>query len=366
MIVYLIAPLLTAVAAFTRRRLPKQGKIALLLLVLLYVVMLVGLRYRVGVDTIAYMSEFRTIPAIDRFLTINFLESHYEPGYLLICSVCKTFTNEFWPVQLIFGGITNGCIFLFLYRNCRNVFIGVLLYFVCQWFYFSFEIMRESAAVGIFLLNYRNLERRRWGRYYLLSLLSLSFHFSAMIVWFIPLTRFLRVNVWFVLVCIASLAVTPLVEHLNRLIHIASITGRLDHYLENADLLNLNARLGVVLRAGVPAMLLLSAWLIRGIRSRFVHLVLLQILLCCATFAIPDIFLRFINYTSLFVTAGIANLLTTHRIREWTKIALVSLVLLSQSHFFYINHTRWIPYVSIFNPHRILERDRIFRHDFWH
>ena len=51
--------------------------------------------------------------------------------------------------------------------------------------------MRESFAIGLFLISYKYLLSKQWVKYYLYSLLAISFHISAVITLIIPLFKFL-------------------------------------------------------------------------------------------------------------------------------------------------------------------------------
>lgn len=332
-------------------------------IILTYIVILLGLRYRVGIDTITYMNAFKHIKTLPAFWHSDIFGQKYEPGYLFVCSLCKTICKEFWFLQMVMATITNTCIFIFLYRNTKNVFAGLILYLFIQWLYFTTEIMRESAAIGIFLLNYRNLENRKWIAYYLISLLSISFHYSAIITWIFPLARFLKPNFYYILLCAGMLIITPLVELLSNLIAIDAISGRIIQYIE-LESLNLNWRIGELIRTALPAFTTLVAYHLSGKKTQASHMLLLQIMFSIGAFAIPLLFARFTNYTTLFVTISLANLLCSDTPRHWIKVLALSLVLLSQSYYYYSNKAIWFPYVSVFNPKTLREREQIWKQNF--
>lgn len=333
-------------------------------LICAYLVILLGLRYCVGVDTISYTRSFKHIPPIDRLFDKNIFTYRYEPGYLIINSIVKYFTHEFWPVQMIVAAILNGSVFVFLYKYCKNVFIGIFFFLILQWFYFSMEIMRESIAVSIFLLNYRNLEHKNWVRYYLFSILSVFFHYSAAITLFMPLARILKPNLTFLTLCLCALAVTPLVERFNDMISTLSIAARFDQYVSNADNLNLNWKLAELMKSGFPAIVGLMIYLKYKIKCKVQQMLLVQIALCVAAFAVPLMFSRFTNYTSMFVTVAIANIMSDKRFHTNLRILLFAFVLLTQSFFYATKYQRWYPYVSIFDPHSVHAREQIWKHDF--
>jgi hypothetical protein len=149
-------------------------------------VFLSGFRYRVGGDTLGYIDYFNSVPVL-KDLTYNYLiNNEYQPFWILLCSLSKTFLNDFTLFQVIHAIIVNTLIFIFLKRNCSSVFAGILFYFIFYYFYFNMEILRESIAIGIFLVSIPFLQNKKWVKYYFLSIIAFMFHVSAIITLFIP------------------------------------------------------------------------------------------------------------------------------------------------------------------------------------
>lgn len=362
--VYLVAFILAAAGIVINKRMTPTPRKIYLGIICTYVVIIIGLRYRVGVDTISYMASFKHIRDLNHIFDSDIFSYRYEPGYLLLNSLVKTFTKEFWVMQMVVAAIVNGCIFIFLYRYCRNVFVGVIIFLFMQWLYFSTEIMRESIAISIFLLNYRNFEKNDWVKYYLVSLIYIPFHYSAVVTWLFPLAKMLKPNLTFIIFCIIALAITPVIEYLSGIIPFLSVVTRLEQYVTNAAGLNLNWKLAELMRTGMPAIAVLIAFRMAGIKCGQEKMLLLQILFCMGAFAIPIIFSRFTNYTTMFVTVGVANFLCDKEAARRLRIGLMCFIILTQGFYYYSMYPRWFPYVSIFNPHQIHEREQIWKHDF--
>lgn len=363
--VYLIAFIFAIFGAMVNNRLSPSMRKAVFITLGLYMVLIIGFRYKVGIDTVNYMREFKHIPTLEELLSGNHIaKTRYEPGYFLICCICKSFSSQFWPLQMVMSVITTGGIFIFLYRNCSNIFLGVVFFILLQWLYFSTEVLRESAAVSIFLVNYKNLEEKCWWKFYLGCIGSMMFHYSAIITFFFPFVRLLEKKIVFYGMCICFIGITPIVENINSMLNIAAVAGRIDWYVSGAQDLNLNWRLGELIRSAFPAILIIVIYWICHDVIRFRPVLLLQILLCAGAFAIPIIFSRFTNYTTVFVTVAAANLVASHRIGAWIKVAFIALLLLSQSYYLNSMFPRWLPYSSIFYPETYVHRSKIFRHDF--
>lgn len=342
---------------------PVKIRIIYIVALLIYIVVLLGMRYRVGVDTISYMNAYKHAKTLEHFFSTDFINERYEFGYLLLCAICKSITKEFWLLQTVIALITNCLVFIFLYQNCRNVFLGILFFFLLQWFYFSMEILREGMAIAIFLVNYKNYKEQRWLIYYLVSLLSISLHYSAIIIWFFPFAKLLKPNLFFFILCFLFILISPLVEQLNEYMTIAAISGRIDQYTD-ADTFNLNWKILELVRTALPAIALVYIYRKYKIEYNEEPMLLLQILFCMGAFAIPLIFSRFANYTCMFVVVALSNILSSEKVKNLLKIILVCFILLTQAYTFYTRLSRWIPYISILDPRQVREREQIWKRDF--
>lgn len=322
----------------------------------LMLILLFGLRYKVGIDTYNYMSQFDTMPDIMGLATYDYDSDRLEPGYIWVCALARSTINEFWMVQIIMAAITNIGMFIFLYRECKNPFWGVICYYILAALYFNCEIIRESAAIGIFLINYKNLKEGKLLKFYLFSLFSIAFHYSAMIIWIFPLAKYLKLNWIYVAACVAILFVTPLFEDLNKLITLQSINKRVDMYVDAADYLNTNWKIVNFVKNAIPPIGLLIAWKLFKINPRIKSFILLQILFTIGALGLPDIFERLTNYTNSFVIIGYATLLGDKRIYLYLRSWLFIFLFLTQSYTFYTRWFYWNPYVSVFHPEEIEER----------
>lgn len=332
----------------------------------LLIILILGLRYRVGLDTINYMNTFDKADVLKSLNISEIFEMRLEPLFTWSRSFFKGISTEFWPFQIFMASITTIGVGTFLYRYCYNPFVGLILYYIICCFYFTTEIMRESAAIGIFLLNFENLVKRRWIRYYLFSLLSLGFHYSAAIIWLFPFVRNLKLNIWFIVICCSIIFITPLIDYINHILNFASVNRRVGMYIDGNDL-NLNWRITQIIQNGIPCMCALfvsrKSALYKSILKPYL---LLQIIFVVAAFAVPIIFQRLINYTQIFTIAYLSNTLTNKRISQGIRVLTFCIIISSQAIYWRNMSNRWIPYVSIFNPIKIQERELLWQQYFGH
>lgn len=77
-------------------------------------VLIVGLRYRVGGDTLFYMDFFEDYPTISELANFDFEDARYNPLWYVYNSIFKTFGNSFTIYQLVQATIVNLAFFRFL------------------------------------------------------------------------------------------------------------------------------------------------------------------------------------------------------------------------------------------------------------
>ncbi|MDE7441544.1 MAG: EpsG family protein [Muribaculaceae bacterium] len=361
---YLGPILLTIIGIIFKPRFKSEAPVKVWMgVICIYIILIIGLRYRVGTDTFIYMDRFERIPPLDEIFSRRKIEMIYEPGYFLINSICKCFSREFWPVQIVMATITSTCIFTFLYRTCKNVFVGIFLYLIFQWLFFGTEVMRESAAVGIFLVGYKYIDERKtlW-KYFIFCGIAVTIHYSALITFFFPLIRNWKFNYWFIGVCLVMLMITPLVETLNKLMVLGTITSKIAFYIKDSINLNMNFRIMEFIRNGISALFILWVYRYSKMDCKYRALLLLQIAMSCGAFALPIIFSRFSDYTTLFMNVALANYVCTKAVDLRMRVFAVLFVILTQGyHYYKLYPERCFPYVSIFDPYKVPEREELFR-----
>lgn len=166
--------------------------------IMLYLILMMGLRYRVGIDTLNYMELYDEKPDLFSLSYFDFSTAPEDPFYIILCAIAKTIGDDFFWIQLLQMSIVNVSVFLFFYRYCLKKYTAVLLYYIITYFYFSTEIMRESLAIACFLFSFGFLYEKKWWKYYLCAVAAFLFHSSAFFVFFIPCFMNLKFNRYFV------------------------------------------------------------------------------------------------------------------------------------------------------------------------
>ena len=157
-----------------------------------------GFRYRIGVDTIAYMQvfDYRT-PDLATFLTAYQQDDlPFEFASSLLLSIGKTFGNSWYISQFMFALITNLSIFLFASKHTPHRFTFILFYFILLFFDLSFETIRQACAVSFALWGFEFLKKKAYIQYYVLAFIAILFHSVAIILLLIPFMQ-IRFNLVF-------------------------------------------------------------------------------------------------------------------------------------------------------------------------
>lgn len=175
----------------------KAGKNIYIVFCFIFLALMSAFRYRVGGDSIAYEIYFDGLPKLDNIWYYFFNENKngYQPFWLILNGIVKEFGGDVYDFQMLHALIFNGLLYKYLKSNTKYT-LTFLLFFFCSllYFYFAFEIQRETLAIVFFLINIKNLENNNWVKYYLLAIVSFMFHMSAIVIFILPLFKLVKLN----------------------------------------------------------------------------------------------------------------------------------------------------------------------------
>ena len=180
----------------------KKGKKFLWGLIYIYLLLLIGFRYRVGGDTINYMGYYEWQDDLTNY-QFSFGEI-MQPGYNFLCAVTKSISPEFYVFQLLHSFIINTLLFIFISKNTKYIFAALFVFFFLSYMNFTCEVMRESIAAMIFAFLYRPLIQKKWIIYFSGVALCTMFHLSAFILIVFPFLTWIKFNrkYIFIFICI--------------------------------------------------------------------------------------------------------------------------------------------------------------------
>lgn len=208
---------------------------------LVVLILLAGLRYRVGGDTLMYMSMFDEIPTLNELKYFDFDTAKFNPLWYIINAVSKTIHDEFFLFQIIHACIVNPVFFYFFRKYSPNYYFTVILfYYVGYYCYFNMEVMRESLCICMLLLSFHFMYQKRWLLYYAVCICALLMHYSALVMFLFPfLLLFFKKPSWkiqlslFILIFIFTLVVNVPMLLLSMLSLDEQLMLLAEKYLEN-------------------------------------------------------------------------------------------------------------------------------------
>ena len=164
----------------------QNRRIYLIFLCILYICV-AGLRYRLGQDTLGYLADYEKLKPISIISGSDFERTRFAPGFVVLTSIFKQFTPDFTFFQFFHAAVVNSILFYFFNKYSKHAFFAILIFLFYQYFWFSFQQMREALAVCVFLMAWPFFRDGKWIWWYAASFLAFSFHLSALIMFFLPL-----------------------------------------------------------------------------------------------------------------------------------------------------------------------------------
>lgn len=170
-------------------------------IILLILIGVAGFSYRLGGDNISYIREFADYH-INNGFELNELISYTgrQPLWVLMTIICKSIINEYWFFRLVHSILLNTLFILALRRFSKYEFTTLLFYFVLLYFEFNFQIMRQSIAIGLFLVSVSYFANNKWLSYYIINIISFLFHEAAIITFLVPLMKWIGISIKTILI----------------------------------------------------------------------------------------------------------------------------------------------------------------------
>lgn len=133
-----------------------------------------GLRYDVGVDYMNYKQMYAD--------AIVLAEGQKEIGLAWIFHLCRIGGFPFEGIVFVFSVLTIGMVFCFIRQYSPFILFSVFLFYSFGQYYFnSFNAIRQTLAIYIFLSSLPLIQKREWKSYFLLIVFSAVFiHASAL------------------------------------------------------------------------------------------------------------------------------------------------------------------------------------------
>lgn len=163
--------------------------------VIIILILIAGLRFRLGEDTINYMYMFYYDTPFFYDIDLDFLlNSDQPPLWIILTSIVKTIGCKFFVVQLIVATIVNTLLLKYFKKHSPYPFACVAIYFFWRYLYFNMVLMKTAVVLSIIIFANDYFLEKKYIKGLLLILIATGFHQSSILLIIIPFLTFLRFN----------------------------------------------------------------------------------------------------------------------------------------------------------------------------
>ena len=207
--------------------------------VLIILILIAGLRFRLGEDTINYIWMFyHDFPEFYDLDIDAFLSSGQPPLWILLNSIVKTIGGRFFVVQIIQAAILNVLMLKYFKKHSSYPFACVVFYFIWRYQWFSMVVMKAAIALSFMLFANDFFLEKKYIKGLVIMLLATGFHQSSIVLFIIPFLTWIRLNIIGVIMLIAAFFVGAFLQSklgdVFALFEAAEgVSNKLDGYLES-------------------------------------------------------------------------------------------------------------------------------------
>lgn len=355
---------------------------------LIVLILLAGLRYRVGGDTLMYMSMYNEWPAFDELKYFDFETALYNPLWYVYTSIPKSISDEFWVFQMIQAVFVN-CVFFSFFKKYSPsyYFSAILVYYVGYYCYFNMEIMREILCISILMLMTGWLEEKKYIPYFIGCAVAVAIHFSALIMLVLPLLYIFFKKPswkWQLIIMLAVIVVLNVVNIVSIVISMLPLDEQfgmlIEKYLDIET--NLNGMISqLILYLPVLGMIFIRERCPINYHDNFTPIIMGVVFAYAMSMGFAG-FGRLVNYFIPFVIVYMVHTIYYFISNVDFKISQISHVVLSLSlcllvfnyTFYYVRdksdaypgtqfYDRYSPYYSVLNPKIDNHREKYIEND---
>lgn len=162
--------------------------------VLVLLILVAGLRWRLGSDTPVYMRQFFYETPFLKDLQIEDILAGLKPLWKILNSMIYTWFGRFYILQLIHAAVVNYLFFKYFKKHSNYIFFCILFYFFWLYFSLSMQIMKASFSIAICLFANDYLLDKKWIKSYFLYALAMMFHPQTALLLLMPFFLKLKFN----------------------------------------------------------------------------------------------------------------------------------------------------------------------------
>ena len=350
-----------------------------------FFILVAGLRYRVGLDSMQYAYIFyHQINELSNLTTDDLFRSYSEPLFVILLSFVKTLFGKYYILQLIQAAFVNVLIFIYIWKHSKNVFFCIFAYFLWKYFTYNMEEMRAGISVAISLFGNDYILKKKTFKGVLLYAVATFFHYSTALLLLTPLLLFLRMNLKSLIVIAAGFygglfIQLFLSDYLELLAFNEMVMSKMEGYSNNTKLfsqqVNFMGLMQYFIQFGLYSFFSVKI-VKKGGADIIAYEPFLMMGLLFVVLSIPvPLFYRYINFYSiyfiLFFSEHFVSLGKSVKDKGIPKILFPALVYMPFFFFVILSYTakeansfspgvRYYPYASIIEKSVDVDRERYF------
>ena len=165
----------------------KKGYDIFIFISLFILISLAGFRYKVGMDTYNYMYEFSNQIKVDNNnIKSIFFEGKRGIGIITIMSFFKTYF-DYYIYQYFTAFVTVFGVYYFFKKTTYYIFFSLLIFYIFRYVDQSFELMRETYAIVLFLFSILSLNKNKYLQFAFFVFMAGLFHKYAFVLFLFAL-----------------------------------------------------------------------------------------------------------------------------------------------------------------------------------
>ena len=163
-----------------------RGRKAFFIFEYIVLIVVVGLRNKIGGDNFYYLEYWQTYPKMIDIYTFDFKNAEFQPLWYVFNAFIKSIFDNYVCFQIVHAVLINWIVSNFIWKYSKLPFFSTFVYILFFYFYYNTEILRASISVCIILLSYPSLENKNWLKYYVYVIIAFGFHLSAIVAVLFP------------------------------------------------------------------------------------------------------------------------------------------------------------------------------------
>ena len=349
--------------------------------ILCLLIVIAGMRYRLGGDTPNYLYKFYHYTPQFWELSLKDFQWDSEPLFRLLNSFVFSFGGRFYIVQFLHAIFVNVLIFNYIKRHSQYIFTCVFFYFLWMYTYYNMEEFRASMSLVVCLFANDYKLEKKWLKGYLLFFIACLFHKSAYVLLITPLLFSIRLNIYGYLLLIGAYFVGDIIQsqfgdYIELLEFSEAATDDLEGYVRSNRYLEQSGNLNYFIVQIFPFLLYpIMAFIYNKREGGNPKLLELQPLLFLGLIFVViqaniELAYRYVHFYAIYIIFFLSQLFVDMIKVNKTSlgIAYVKALLLFIPLFIVIGrvqkdlYVRYYPYSSIVERSIDKEREKAFRH----